>query len=144
MELILKEMRVYNIEHQILPSENKVIDRLLKRSVEMQTVYDELSEKLSVCQQKNLWDALLGAATFWNPDASKALREDKKQLAKLNANIAKHAQKLAALIEERKDICETSGISAYEDYHFLHWVHRAANGVCQTSCRDHYVMRSQL
>ena len=126
MESILKEMRSYNAEHKILTSENEVIDRLLKYPVEMQAIYDEFAGKLSENQQKYLWDALLGAATFWNPKVSKALRENKKRLAKLNDDIAKYAQKLAALIQERHDICETSGISAYEDYDFLDWVHRAA------------------
>jgi hypothetical protein len=92
----------------------------------MLAVYDELAGKLSECQQKNLWAALLGVAAFWNLEASKSLREDKRTLAKLNASIAKHAQELATLIQERRDICETSGISAYEDYSFLHWVHRSA------------------
>jgi len=35
MESILTEKRQYNIDRQILKSENEVIDRLLKRSLEM-------------------------------------------------------------------------------------------------------------
>ncbi|PCJ26212.1 MAG: hypothetical protein COA96_05565 [SAR86 cluster bacterium] len=125
MESILREMRAYNIEHQILPGENTVINRILKHSVEMEPVYAELTSKLSECQQINLWDALLGVATFWNPEASKALREEKRKLFKLNREIAKCAKSLAMMIKERRDISEISGISAYEDYHFIHWVNRA-------------------
>ena len=39
MESILKEIRTYNVKHQISPSENKVIDRLLEYPVEMQSLY---------------------------------------------------------------------------------------------------------
>ena len=125
MESILIEIKKNNIEKQILPSENRVIDHLLNRSIEMKSLYDELERKLTRPQQEILWDALLGAATFWNPESSRALREDKKKLQKLNSDIAKHATKLAQLIREREEICETTGISAYEDYDFLHWVHKA-------------------
>ena len=126
MESILKEIRTNNVKHQILPSENKVIDRLLEYPVEMQSLYDELSDKLSECQKRNLWGAILGAATFWNPEASKVLREEKKKLFKLKKDIAECADSLAAMIKARRDICETSGIIAYQDCHFLHWVNRAA------------------
>ncbi len=78
METILIETRAYNVEHQIWPSGNKIIDRLLKRSLEMKTVYDELVSKLSEEQQKSLWGAILGVATCWNLESSKSLREDKK------------------------------------------------------------------
>ena len=126
MEALLRETRAYNVENKISSSENKVIDRLLERSLEMQFVYNELAGKLSEYQQRNLWDALLGAATFWNPEASKKLREQKKKVFKLNQDIAKYANNLATMIKSRRDLCETSGIIAYEDYHFLHWVNRAA------------------
>jgi hypothetical protein len=73
VESILKEIRANNIDKSILPSENAVIGKILDRSTEMMSVYEELTKKLNENQQMHLWDGLLGAATFWNPDASRLL-----------------------------------------------------------------------
>jgi len=126
MESILTEKRQYNIDRQILNSENEVIDRLLKRSIEMKPVYDELISKLNKNQQENLWDAILAVAAHWNPESSKKLRDDRKTLINLNREIEKHAQNLADCIRKRNEISENSGISSYEDYHIVHWIDRAA------------------
>jgi hypothetical protein len=128
VESILKELRANNTEKNILPSENAVIGNILDRSTEMMSVYEELNKKLNENQQMHLWDGLLGTATFWNPDVSRELRETKRDLKHLNSEIAKLAENLSELIQEREELCETSGISAYEDYHPLHWFHRAGDG----------------
>lgn len=126
MEVILTKTKNSYLKNKILFSEIEVIDRLLARTNEMKDVYEELAGKLSYEEQENLWDALLGVATFWNPDSSKNLRNSKKKLIKLNQEISQTAIKLSSLIKEREEICETSSISAYDDYHPVHWIHRAA------------------
>lgn len=125
MESILKKIRQYNIDHHILKSQNAVIDRLLDRSVEMKDAYNELGAKLGKCQQEFLWDAILGAATFFNPESSKNLREDQKTLVKLNKDIAKYASKLSDLMRSRYELSEASGFRSYEDFHVVDWIDRA-------------------
>lgn len=126
MESILRSKRQYNIDHQILKSENKVIERMLKRSVEMKDMYNELGTKLSECQQEHFWDAILGAATFFNPESSERLRKNRKTLVKLNQDIAKYASKLTDLMKQRYDLSETSGLNSHGDHHVIHWIERAA------------------
>ena len=136
MEAILKTKRQYNSDHGIWPSENKVIDRLLERSVEMQSLYGELRANLDENQLENLWDALLGVATLWTPESSRALREDQKSLTKINEDIAKLARDLAELMRERYEISERTGFISYEDYHVVDWIDRAA--------KDNYLYRSYV
>jgi len=126
METILKNIRKTYINEQIWLTEIPVIDRLLERKAEMKSFYEELVNSLSEKQQKNLWDALLCVSAHYTPEASKELRIKKKEINKINADISKIAIKLAVLLEERKDICETSSISGYDDYHPLHLLDRAA------------------
>ena len=147
MESILVEKRQYNIDRKILKSENDVIDRLLNRSVEMRPVHDELVGKLHKHQQENFWDAILGVASFWNPESSKKLRDDRRALLNLNREIEKHAHKLADCIRKREEISEISGISSYEDYHVVHWIDRAAenNYMFQSYVqKDLHILRSRF
>lgn len=81
-------------------------------------------------------------ATGWNPEISKALREDKKQLAKLNLQITESAKNLAELMKRRQDICEMGHLGAYEDYDFFDWVHKAAK--CNNNYQQHTKRKLQL
>src|SRR5690606_35093500 len=45
-ENILIDDKTYNVEHNILPSENAIIDRLLARRLELNEAYGELYDKL--------------------------------------------------------------------------------------------------
>lgn len=126
MEIILKKRRKSLIEAEILSSEVVVIDKLLNRSVEMNGVYTELCAILTDSQMEFFWDAVLGAATFWNPDSSRKLRDDQKLLIDLNQEIAERAHQLAQLMQQRYEISESTGLSSYDDYHVIHWLDRAA------------------
>ena len=128
MESLLREIRAKNIEENIWASVNQIIGRLLDRPNEMRPVYEEVVSKLSERQQRHLWDGLLSVAAFWNPEVSRELRDTKKKLQNINKEIARNARSLSLLIKEREDLCETSGITAYEDYHPAHWLHRAGDG----------------
>lgn len=138
MESILNNRKQYNEEQGIWPSENKVIDRLLYRSTEMNEVYEELGRKLSHGQKENFWDAVLAVATCWTPDSAKKNREDKKELASLNSQIAACAEKLAKLLRQRYELCEGSGFSAYDDCHVLDWIGHASahNYLYQSHLQD--------
>ncbi|WP_347554416.1 hypothetical protein [Robbsia sp. KACC 23696] len=72
-ENILIEGKRYNIEHEILPSENAVADRLLSRSLELKDAYEELHEKLHQHPPalKVFLDLLLSTAAFWSPEKSR-------------------------------------------------------------------------
>ncbi|MEM1154832.1 MAG: hypothetical protein AAGI44_11885 [Pseudomonadota bacterium] len=125
MESLLREIRANNIEKSIWPSENKVIGRLLDRPTEMRPIYEEIASKLNENQQRHLWDGLLSVAAFWNPEVSRELRDTKKKLLSINKEIVRTARTLSSLIKEREELCEASGVTAYEDYHPVHWLHRA-------------------
>lgn len=127
MKEFLKNELKYNLEKKILPSENVIINRLIEQDLEMTDVYEDLSRRIPSGQgQEQIIRAIISAAAFWNPDEAKKLREDKKRLIDLNKQIAETAGKLAGLIHNRKEIAEKSGFSAYDDYHFMEWVEKAA------------------
>ena len=127
MKEFLKSELKYNIERKILRSENVILKRFLERNLEMSDVYKELSGRIPSEQGKEqILRSIVSAAAFWNPDEAKKLREDKKRLVDLNKQIAETAGKLAGLLHNRKEISEKSGFSAYDDYHFMEWVEKAA------------------
>lgn len=126
MEPILRRLRQRNVEQHILASETEVIDRLLSRTVEMNDLYEEVSARLNERQQEYLLDAMLGAATNWNPQTSRVLRDQQQELERLNREIEKNATKLASLMRERYELSESSGLSSYPDHHVLQWIERSS------------------
>lgn len=127
MKEFLKNELEYNSAKSILPSENVILERLLERDLEMSDVYEELSGRLGSDQGKEqILKTIVSAAAYWNPDEARKFREDKKRLIELNEQIADSAEKLAGLLQFREEISERSGFSAYDDYHFMEWVEKAA------------------
>lgn len=126
MENILRRERKYNVTNNILASENAIIDRLLCRSQEMRSVYEELST-LPAATAEELLKAFVSVAAFWSPDAAAQLRQKKRELASLNQTIQKLASELSAAIMRRHDLANESGLQAYDDYHVMHWLDRAGD-----------------
>lgn len=110
-EAILIEAKRYNIEHEIWPSENAVVDRLLARGLELKDAYGELYEKLHPHPPalKAFLDLLLEVATSWNPEKIAQSRLERDELAGVNRQIAKKAEELAQLLERRTELNTTSG-----------------------------------
>lgn len=129
-EDLLLECKRYNIEHDILPSENAVVDRLLVRRLELKSAYKELYSRL--CQYpsalKVFLDLLLGTAAFWNPEKISQARTARNDLADVNRQIAGKAADLADLLARRSDLHNTSDFSSSTHYHVCDVIEVASEG----------------
>ncbi len=127
-ERILKEGISYNNEHEILPSENIIAERLLKRQCEMKSAYSELHDKLgeSPPALEVFLGRLLSAAAFWNPDKSKVAREMKAQIEGVNKEISENGKELAALLAKRSELENSSGFTSNTHFHVISIIEEAA------------------
>jgi len=137
-ENLLLESKRYNIEHHILPSENAVVDRLLRRGIELRDAYEELHEKLHAHPQalQVFLGLVLSTAAFWNPEKMQAARAARSDLANVNQQIARNAAELALLLEQRSDLHDTSGFSSDTHYHVCN--------VIEAASQHNYLFRSYV
>lgn len=137
-ESILNEEKQYNIEHEILPSENAVVDRLLSRGLELKETYEELHEKLHKHPPalKVFLGLLLSTAAFWSPEKITKARSERADLANINQQIATKAAELAELLERRSDLHNTSGFSSSTHYHVC--------DVIEAACENNYLFQSYI
>ena len=127
VDAFLRQEKQYNESHGILPSENRVIDRLLQVDFDMRPVYEELLVKLPQAEQwRQVIGVLLSSAAFWNPDKAREDRAAVETLRDINADIAKKAQELARLLDRRSQLGNKHSLRPSEDYHPLDWIGRAA------------------
>ncbi|RDH81738.1 MAG: hypothetical protein DIZ78_17630 [endosymbiont of Escarpia spicata] len=127
-ELYLNKVKKYNIDHEILPSETKVVDRLLYRTLDMKPVYEELAKTFTDRQYQIFIDIILNSAAFWNPDAAKKLREDKAELLSVNNLISNTANELAKALSKRDKLSNLSGFSSDTHYHICDVIDAASQG----------------
>ena len=82
-EDLLLEGKRYNNEHHILPSENAVADRLLRRGIELRDAYEELHDKLHARPPalQVFLGLVLSTAAFWNPEKMQEARAARSDLA---------------------------------------------------------------
>lgn len=125
-EQYLNEVKISNIANKILPSENKVIDRLLCRSLDMKPVYEELVNKLSDRQFCIFINIILSSAAFWNPGATRKYRKDKSDLLATNNLISQLASELAEALLIREDLNNSSGFSSNTYYHICDVINAAS------------------
>ena len=127
--ILLIEKR-YNVEHEILPSENVIIDRLLSRRLELADTYKELHQKLSGRPHalKTLLGVVLSVAAFWGPEQIAEARSERARLKEVNRRIASKAAELAALVLERSELHNESGFSSNTHYHVAKVIDGAAAG----------------
>ncbi|MGE8286518.1 MAG: hypothetical protein ACN6RG_01080 [Stenotrophomonas sp.] len=118
-ETILREGIRYNLEHEILPSENVVARRLLDRSEKLTEAYQEVYYKLHhrAHAVKQFMGMLLSFQAFWSPEKIAQARADRDALVEINQKIQGHARALADLLEERTHLHNTSGLSSRTLYH---------------------------
>lgn len=131
-ERLLRAERIDRVEKSILPSEVKIIDRLLERGLELEDAYDELHSALSDHPPalKVFFDLLQSTAAFWSPEANQRARKGKARLVEVNREIEKAAAALAALLNERTQLKNHSGFSCDTLYHPVDAIHAAG--------RSHY------
>lgn len=127
---LLREEREYNEEHEILASENEVIDQLLERELELTDAFDELHRKLSKHPHAVLMflRAFVTTAAIWSPDEIRKTRAAKARIIAINDEIAEHAAALSALLDERSELYNTSGFSAGTHYDPCKVIEEAGTG----------------
>jgi len=136
----LREEIRSNRENDILPSENRVAERLLAHGDQMAHVYDEIYPKLSGdgIAWKHFLGCLLSTSAFWSPDKIAALRSGRDSLVEVNRDIAKHALALADLLDRRDTLHNTSGFSDETLYAICDVIDRASahNGFYQSWIKE--------
>ena len=139
-EEALQGHKAYNTEHNILASHNQIIDHMLERGLELEGAYDEICTHLKGAElERDLYvffDGLLCVAATWNPDKVARSREDRRRIKQLNRKIAKVAEELADLLDQREtlnnqsgfasdthyDICQVIEEASADNRHFEGWV----------------------
>jgi hypothetical protein len=126
-ETVLREEISYNDKHAILPSENRISALLLRRSAEMREVYEEICSKLDPAAVKEFLKSVLYTGAFWDPESNEDARNQKRRLEETNALIAEVADELAALIDERESIHNSSSFGSDTHYHVCEVLDAAAD-----------------
>ena len=128
-EEILRADRRYNDEHECLSSETAIIDRLLDRRLELVEAYVELHTSLASRQHalEVFFGLLVSTAAFWSPDDVSRARSGRARLIQVNALIARKAEELALLLDERSELHEDSGFSGATHYHVARVIEEAAS-----------------
>ena len=128
-EEVLKADRAYNIEHDILPSEVKIVDRLLARSDQLIDAYNDIYTKLHPYPEalKVFLGCVVNTAAFWNSDKMAKARESRREQKKLNADIAKQAGALAQLLERQSELNNRSHFISDAHHHIVDLIVEAAH-----------------
>ena len=128
-EQVIQQDRTYNLEHDILPRDIVIADRLLARRTELMHAYAELHEKLSQYPHalKGFFEALFSVAVLWNADRNEEARAGRNRLTAVNQQIAREAALLANLLEEREHLQNYSGFRADTHYHPLDLIDAAGS-----------------
>lgn len=140
-EDFLREAKRYNGENGILSSESAIADRLLHRGIEMKHVYEELHSKLQAHPPalQVFLGLILSSAAFWNPEEIQKARTARDDLASANRQIARKAAELAALLERRYELHNTSGFWSGTYYHVCDVIEAASqhNHLFKSYVSDH-------
>ncbi len=104
----------------------------------MRDAYEELHDKLHARQQalKIFLGLVLNMAAFWNPEKIIEARTARDELANANQQIARKADELATLLEQRSNLHETSGFSSDTHYHVC--------GVIEAASQHNYLFQSYV
>ena len=124
----LKDVKAYNIQNEILKSENQVIDKLLMRTSELQGVFKELVKNLESRQYGFFIDLVLSSAAFWNPDATRKYRDEKAKLQEVNEKISQKSNDLSDLLSLRSELVNTSGFSSNTHYSIVDVIDDSSSG----------------
>ncbi|MFP1132913.1 hypothetical protein [Asticcacaulis sp. W401b] len=107
----LRDHRNGNIENHRFPQINLIIEDMLNRRTELLEAYAEIFDKTKgdATAIYIVFDALLHSSDQWSPAMNEKARADRTRLKILNQKIAKVAEDLADLLDEREDLSNRSG-----------------------------------
>lgn len=129
-ETILRMEKQYNVEHNILPSENRIVDRMLARGPELHDAYEELHRELhsNPAALREFLGAVIRAAAHWNPEKIAQARAGRSELIEVNAMIAETAGELASLLRSRSRLNDSAGFSSDTIYSLCQVIEEAGQG----------------
>ncbi|MEO8644679.1 hypothetical protein [Pseudomonas sp.] len=129
-ESVLREDYKYNLENEIWPSDNRLIEGLLDRTSELADVYVELYGLLAEDPRalKSFFDVFATAVYSWSPEKIKEARQDREELTDLNVRIAKLSELLSDLLSRRTEVKEISSFTSDTYYHIMDVVEDASEG----------------
>jgi hypothetical protein len=127
-EKYLREEVQANLTQGLLPSENRVAERLLNRGDELVSVYEEV---IAVLYRDGIgWKVFLGCllstGAFWSPEKIAESRTDRTTLIELNRDIAKQAQMLAEMLAKRDHLHNRSAFSSGTLYDIVTTIDQAS------------------
>jgi len=122
----LEAERKDRIEQSILTSEVYIIDRLIRRDIELKDVYCELGSNLERFQWSAYLETAISTAAFWSPDTLRKDRKIKTRLGDLNTEISQTANCLAKQIGLRRALCEESGFRTNHTNHIAEIIDKAS------------------
>lgn len=117
-EAHLRDQIRYNLEHNILPSEISVAERMLANGEALQRFYEEIYPALNEdgITWKHALNCALYVGTFWTPEDIAERRAGRKELEQLNNEISQRASQLSELLDRRTKLYEESGFGAETHY----------------------------
>lgn len=128
----LKRHKAYNTEHNIHASHNFIIDHILERGLELQGEYEEIYGNLKGPKLDRdldvFFDGLVFVAATWNPVKVAKSREDRRLIKQVNRKIAKVAEHLAFLLEEREMLNNHSGFASETHYDICQVIEETSAG----------------
>ena len=129
-ETALRSELAYNGDHEILASENAIIERLLARRSELADAYVEIFDRLGARHYgiPKLLGVVVTTAALWNPDQVAQSCTARDRLLKVNELIALRASELAQLLRERSELHDHSGFSGNTHYHICRLIEDGASG----------------
>lgn len=107
--------KTYNADHNIWPSVNRVIDRVLRRNIEMAPVYQEICESLSADAVRRLLTIFVEIPAIWNHEYIQKARAASRRHRELQERIETLSGELAECLREQYELNNTSGYST-DDY----------------------------
>lgn len=136
----LQEQIRYDREHNILPSEIAVAERMLANGSALERFYKEIYPALNHdgITWKNALHCALYVGTFWTAEDIAERRAGRKELKELNEDISRQASALADLLDRRTTLYEHSGFGAETHYAIYEVIDAAAahNGHYQGWVRE--------
>lgn len=127
-ETLLRKMVEDLRARRIWPNLCSIIDGLLNRRIELAEVHKEVHAALAQTPRAlyMFWDVFLHAADGWNPQKNRAARQAREELVGVNRRISEIADQLAALLDRRDTIHNSTGFRSNTHYHILDIVHEAS------------------
>lgn len=124
--ILTKDIR-YNEDHSMLARRNSVARRLLGRRLELVEAYMDLVTRLRYERPiAVVLDQVLVAATYCNKEETTKMRLARADLEQVNRRIARTADELAGLLEERTHLQNHSDFSSNTHYHPVDLMEAAA------------------